>query len=243
MRIILVGSQGKMGQAVARVVDKSEDAKLVALVDRRNSDNGNHYSSIEKVTVPADVILDFSHFSGLDSNLDFVRKTGIPLVICTTGYSPEQRKQIEQAAQTLPIFQSPNMSYGIHIMRRLVSLCSEKLNGWDIELTEVHHNEKKDAPSGTAKILLSEISAMRPELKPVNGRTGERTKNEVGVHSLRGGDVVGKHSVIYFGKQESITITHEADSKENFAEGALRACRFMIGRTSKGSLFTMDDLI
>ena len=191
-----------------------------------------------------DVIIDFSHYSRLDSLLDYSKNKKIPLVVATTGYSDETLKKIKKTAEVIPVLLSSNMSLGVNllndILERIVPVLYEN---YDIEVVEKHHNKKVDSPSGTAKTLVETIEKSCPEnMREQYGREGnsKREKYEIGIHSLRGGTIVGEHSVLFCGEDEIIEIKHTAMSKKIFVVGALKAAEFLIGK--EAGLYTMKDI-
>jgi len=193
-----------------------------------------------------DVIVDFSSPQATFALIDIAVKEKTPLVICPTGFDGAGKKRIEEASKIIPVIFSPNMSVGVNLMFKLVDFASHTLNeGYDIEVFEAHHRMKKDAPSGTARRLLEIIRKAIPRLnKEVHGRegiTGERTNDEIGVQVMRGGDIVGEHTVFYISPEERIEITHRAASREVFARGALKAAEFLAGK--KPGLYTMNDVL
>lgn len=253
LKIIICGYSGKMGKTVTSVAMRSNKCEIVAGVDRGNHSAKNQefpaFSSFESLKtngIKADVIIDFSHPTALLSILEYARQKVIPLVLCTTGYSKEQLSLIADASQILPIFYSRNMSVGINLMIELTRIATEFLgNDFDIEIIEKHHNQKIDAPSGTAFMLAEEVrNSLSGDVEFVYDRhsiEGKRRKNEVGIHSIRGGNIVGEHEVIFAGQNETLTLTHTANSKEIYALGAIRAAEFLCQKNA--GLYTMKNLI
>ncbi len=191
-----------------------------------------------------DVIIDFSHYSRIENLLKFATSKNIPLVIATTGYSQEILTKIEEASKKIPILLSSNMSLGINLLQDILEKITPILYGnYDIELVEKHHNKKLDSPSGTAKTLLETMEKnISEKIIEKYGRIGmeKREKNEIGVHSLRGGTIVGEHSISFCGNDEIIELKHTALSKKIFAEGAIQGAKFLIGKEPK--LYTMKDI-
>lgn len=245
--ILLCGANGKMGKAVDSIVTADNDAKIVAGIDL--IDNGNSYpiyKSIYDVKENFDVIIDFSHPSVTDSILDYAKENNIPAVICTTGLSKEQISKIEFYSKEVPLFFSANMSIGINLLIDLVKRASRILEeNFDIEIIEKHHNLKLDAPSGTALAIadgIAEAVSFNPEyVYDRHSVRKKRDKAEIGIHSMRGGTIVGEHSVIFAGNNEVIEINHSATSKEVFAVGAVKAAKFMKGKPA--GLYNMTQLI
>ncbi len=245
--ILLCGANGKMGKAVDSIVSADNDAKIVAGIDL--IDNGNSYpiyKNIYDVKENFDVIIDFSHPSVTDSILDYAKENNIPAVICTTGLSKEQISKIEFYSKEVPLFFSANMSIGINLLIDLVKRASRILEeNFDIEIIEKHHNLKLDAPSGTALAIadgISEAVSFNPEyVYDRHSVRKKRDKAEIGIHSMRGGTIVGEHSVIFAGNNEVIEINHSATSKEVFAVGAVKAAKFM--KNKPAGLYNMTQLI
>ena len=239
VRILLCGCFGKMGRAVQQLVADRTDCTIAAGVDliRDASAAFPNYTQIEAVEEPVDVIVDFSHPSLLTPILSYAaQKGGIPAVLCTTGYSAEQVEALKAAAQTQPVFYSRNMSLGINLLIELSKKAAKVLGGqFDIEIIEKHHNQKIDAPSGTALMLADAIAGVR------DGQRKKRGKSEIGLHAVRGGTIVGEHEVIFAGNHEVITLSHSAQSKELFATGAVNAAVYMCGKAP--GLYDMSDMI
>lgn len=247
INILLCGANGKMGQAVRRCIDSCDGAVIAAGVDKNPKECGFPvFSDISLVTGKTDCIIDFSHPSVTDSLLDYAKNRKIPAVICTTGLSKDQISKIEFYSREIPIFYSANMSLGVNLITELVQKAAKVLGGsFDIEIVEKHHNQKLDAPSGTA-LAIADAAAEALSYTPhyVYDRHSVRKKrdaDEIGIHSVRGGNIVGEHTVIFAGTDEVVEIKHTATSKEVFAVGAVRASLFLCGK-EKG-LYNMGDLI
>lgn len=199
----------------------------------------------EGLASQVDCIVDFSSAAAIPSLLAFSSHHKIPLVLCTTGLSDETQALVVGASQRTPIFQSGNMSYGINLLEYVLKMVSGRLSPrFDVEIIERHHRRKVDAPSGTALMLSRAISTAVPTLKACYGRSGldaKRQPQDITIHAVRGGTIVGQHEVLYAGPQESLTFTHEAQSREVFAEGALRAAHYIVTKSS--GLYTMQNLI
>lgn len=247
IRAILCGASGKMGGFVASAAENDSEISIVAGVDKVN--NGEKFpvfSSFSDINVDADIIIDFSNVALLDSMLDYALSQNIPLVIATTGYTEEQTGKIKKASEKIPIFFTFNMSVGVNLIAALAKKAASILgDGFDIEIIEQHHNQKIDAPSGTAIMLANAVnSVFGDSLNYEYDRHSvrrKRPKNEIGIHSVRGGTIVGKHDVIFAGHDEVITISHEAQSKEVFAVGAVRAAKFLYGK--KAGLYDMNSMM
>lgn len=246
-KIILCGANGKMGHVIQSVVAGRDDCEIVAGVDINTESNGFPvYSTFGEIKETADVIIDFSNPALLDSMLAFSENKKIPVVIATTGYDDKQKKQIEKASEKCAVFFTYNMSMGINLLANLAKKATEVLGSdFDIEIVEKHHNQKIDAPSGTALMLADAICEeiddnMKYEYDRHSKRE-KRSKNEIGIHSVRGGTIVGEHEIIFAGRDEIITLSHSARSKEIFAVGAVNAAVFMSGKDS--GMYSMKDLI
>lgn len=248
LKIILSGCQGHMGQVITKLVEEQENTMIVAGVDLVSNPNAPYpiYNNFQDIQETADVIIDFSHPSVLENLLAFSVEKQIPAVIATTGLSCCQVEQIEKASQKVALFYSGNMSLGINLLAALVKKAAQILGDRaDIEIVEAHHNQKIDAPSGTANMLLdAAIEGLDKEMVPVydrHSRRQKREKNEIGMHSIRGGTIVGEHQVIFAGKDEVVTLSHSAHSKEVFAVGAVKAAIFLANKPPR--LYDMADVV
>lgn len=246
IKILLTGCAGKMGAAVRHLVDGRADCEITAGVDLFGGDfSFPVYRSVDEVQEAVDVVVDFSHPSALSPILAYCRAhPGTAAVLCTTGYTPEQTEDVVHAAQDLPIFYSRNMSLGINLLMELAKTAETVLGAdFDVEIVEAHHNQKLDAPSGTALMLADAVNEAR-SMKYTYDRHSQRKKRdraELGIHSIRGGTIVGEHQVIFAGSHEVITLSHSAQSKELFAVGAVNAAVFMAGQGP--GLYDMSHLI
>lgn len=247
MKILVNGCNGKMGQEVAKQVRLTQDMDVVCGVDR--IDTGDNpfpvFTNINQIDILPDVIIDFSIPEATLQILEFAKQKNIPIVIATTGFSDQEMKKIEKYSQSLPIFKSANMSYEISLMAKMVSQLALKLENSDIEIIETHHNRKIDSPSGTALILADSINdALNHEMKyeyDRHSKREKRTKKEIGIHSIRGGTEVGKHTVIFFGENESFEITHNCTSRSVFARGAIKAAEFL--QHKENGFYSMNDMV
>lgn len=246
--ILLSGATGKMGQAVYRAAAQSDTVKVVAGYDINTAQYADFpiYDNLSQVQEPIDAIVDFSHPSVFDCLMDWATEKQIPAVICTTGLSAEQLSRLNYEAEKIPVFFSANMSLGINLLIDLVTRASKILEEtFDIEVIEKHHNQKLDAPSGTALAIADAISdavSYPPEyVYDRHSVRQKRNKREIGLHSVRGGTIVGEHEVLFAGTDEVISIKHTATSKEVFAVGAVRAAQFL--KNQKPGLYAMKDLI
>ena len=248
--IILSGCGGRMGQAIIRAAQSSDCVRIVAGVDINAASVAQActfpvYSTVDEFPGKADVIIDFSHHSALASLADYASKTNTALVIATTGHTDQEREAMQALAKEIPVFFSGNMSIGINLLIELCRTASETLGlDFDVEIIEKHHNQKLDAPSGTALMLADAIADTRTDSEYVYDRHSVRKKresSEIGIHSVRGGTIVGEHEVIFAGNQEMISLTHTATSREIFANGALRAAVYLAGKSA--GMYNMSDLI
>lgn len=246
-KIILSGANGKMGRVIQNVVSLRDDCEIVAGVDlNTESTSFPVYTDINEITEKADVIIDFSNPVLLDSLLAYSKANKMPLVIATTGYDDNQKAQINDASKECPIFFTYNMSMGINLLANLAKKAVSVLGSdFDIEIIEKHHNQKIDAPSGTALMLADAIceeidNDMKYEYDRHSKRE-KRTKNEIGLHAVRGGTIVGEHDIMFCGRDEIITLSHSARSKEIFAVGAVNAAVYMNGKDA--GLYDMAELI
>ena len=234
MRVI-IGGRGKMGQLLAAEAERA-GFEVMGMFDAFNLDS-------LKTMEPADMIIDFSHRDNLAWILDYVNEHNCSLVYGTTGLNEGQKASLQKLSEDHPVFFSANYSYGVAVLQEIIRTAAPLLkDSFDIELTETHHNQKQDAPSGTAKALL-EILNPDSEFKEVYGRsgmTGARQK-EIGIHALRGGTEAGEHTVYFFGNSERISITHHADSRMIFVSGAIKAAQFLQDRPA--GMYTMRDLV
>ncbi len=246
-RVILSGCLGKMGRTISESVLNFPNLEIVAGVDV-NTDNSAGYpifSNISDCHIEADVVLDFSRPASLDSLINYCADKKLPLILCATGYSDEELYKIKETSKIIPIFKSANMSIGVNLINNILKDISAMLyKNYDIEIIEKHHNQKVDSPSGTALLLANTIKDSIPEETIfVNGRDGisKRAKNEIGIHAIRGGSIVGDHDVLFAGAGEIIQLSHTALSREVFATGALKACEYMDGKPN--GIYSMEDVI
>ncbi|MCH5198895.1 MAG: 4-hydroxy-tetrahydrodipicolinate reductase [Oscillospiraceae bacterium] len=246
MKILLSGIKGFMGSEVVKLCEKGvRDADLLAGVDINA--NGNEetlcFKTFNEVNVVSDVLIDFSHFSLTEALLDFAVMNNLPLVLATTGQTDEQRELIKEAAKKIPIFFAANYSLGVALLIELAKKTAATFPEADIEIVETHHNRKIDAPSGTALAIFDAVKSVRSNAVKKLGRAGleKRTSDEIGLHAIRHGNIVGIHEVIVGTENQTITLRHEAHSRALFAEGALAAAQFLINK--EPGLYTMNDLI
>ncbi len=247
VRIILCGACGKMGGNVLSLLADDGEAEAVCGVDLFPKEIGIPvYKSFAEVTEDADVIIDFSSPVGLEDRLQYAKTHGMGVVLAATGFSAEDLQLIDSYAMQIPLFKTANLSLGVNLMQALIKTAAEVLGKeYDVEIIERHHNLKKDAPSGTALMLADTVNeAFRGEKWYVNGRegiVGAREQDEIGIHAVRGGTIVGEHEVMFAGEDEIITISHSARSKRVFAVGAIRAAKFLKGK--QAGRYEMKDLL
>lgn len=248
-RVIMHGCNGTMGRVITGLAKDMEGLEIVAGVDVRDDGTQAYpvFSSLEACTVPADVIVDFASAKAVDHLLDYCVEHTMPLVLCTTGLSPEQVERTKEAAGKTAVLRSANMSLGVNTLLKLVQDAARVLAtaGFDMEIVEKHHNQKVDAPSGTALALADSLNeAMDHQYHYKYDRTAERVKRdkkEIGIQAVRGGSIVGEHDVIFAGPDEVVTFSHTAYSKAVFGKGALEAAKFLAGKAP--GLYTMADVI
>ncbi len=249
INILLTGCNGRMGNAVTNIVSENEGYLIVGGVDVNGAKTATDFpvfASIDEFSGSCDVIVDFSYHTATEGILNYAIEHNLPVVICTTGHSPEETAAIKNAAEKIPVFYSRNMSLGINLIIALAKKACLSLGpSFDIEIIEKHHNQKLDAPSGTALMIADAIKEVRPEeTEYVYDRhlvRQKRQQKEIGIHAVRGGTIVGEHEVIFAGKDEVITLSHSAASRNVFAEGAVRAAGFMVGKSC--GLYSMDDVV
>jgi len=246
-KLLISGCNGHMGRVVAQICQEADDIEIVGGFDLLGQENDFPvWSSPAACPCQADAVIDFSSPAALEGLLTFGIGRHIPLVLSTTGYGEEQVCAIQEAAKQIPIFRSANMSLGINVLMALVTKAAAALESFDIEIVERHHNRKLDAPSGTA-LMLAEAAEKGIPYTPVtvydrHSARKPREKCEIGISSIRGGNIVGEHEVIFAGRDEVVELKHTAMSREVFASGALRAARFL-ANTGKPGLYSMDDLV
>lgn len=248
LKILISGCNGHMGQVVAQLCRENEDIEVVGGFDLLGQEREDFpvFPSPAAFSGQADALIDFSVPAALPALLELGTAKGIPLVLCTTGYSEEQLAAIDAAVRTVPIFRSGNMSLGVNVLSELVRRAAAALGeDFDVEIVERHHRRKVDAPSGTA-LMLAQAAAEGLPYPPeyVYERQSvrrPRDAREIGISSVRGGNIVGDHEVVFAGRDEVIELKHSAMSREVFASGALRAARFLAGKAP--GLYSMKDLV
>lgn len=247
INLLISGANGRMGKKVKELSSSFAEIKVVCGVDIcENFSDANYpiYSKIADVKEDVDVIIDFSSPKSLDGILEFIKGKNTGAVLCSTGYTEEDINKINVASNNNAIFRSANMSLGVNVLIELVKSACKKLYGFDVEIIEKHHNQKVDAPSGTALMLADGIKEVQSEKFYTYGRegiVGKRQPNEIGIHAIRGGNIVGEHQVIFAGTDETINLTHQATDRGVFANGALNAAIFLSNK--KNGLYNMSDML
>ena len=243
MRILLSGYDGHMGREVRACAERDMNSTIVAGVDPMAPESEICFPSFNACTAEADVIIDFSHHSMTGELLDFAEAKKLPVVLATTGQTEEEKDRIRQAARNIPVFLAANYSLGIAVLTDLVKRATALYPDAEIEIVEQHHDRKLDAPSGTALSLFNAVQEVRPAATANCGRSGQgkRTVDEVGIHAIRMGNIVGVHEVMIGTQNERITLKHEAFSRGVFAEGSLKAAKFLIGKAP--GMYDMKDLL
>lgn len=244
MNIILNGANGRMGKEIRAALEKNSDMGIVAAIDPGfELANAIQMANFPVYDIGADAIIDFSHHSAINAVADYAEKFNVPVVLCTTGQTEEEMARVNELAKKVPVFFSANMSMGVALLCELAKKSAEVLPDAEIEIIEKHHSAKLDAPSGTALMLANAIKSVREKLTFMLGRSGrrERDKNEIGIHAVRAGSIVGEHEVILATKNEIITVSHSAMSRSVFADGAIAAAKWIKGKSA--GLYTMQDLI
>lgn len=249
IKIILNGCNGHMGQVITQIVSEDDGIEIAAGIDLRDEGKNPYpvFSSFAQCDQTADVIVDFSSPKAFDAMMDYSAAKQIPVVVCTTGLSEEQLKRLEEESKNVAVLRSANMSLGINLLLKLLQDAAKTLApaGFDIEIVEKHHNLKKDAPSGTALALADSINeAMDHQYTYKYDRSQSyepRDKKELGISSVRGGNIVGVHEVLFAGLDETITFTHTAYSKSVFAKGAVQAAKYLAGKPA--GFYNMSNVI
>ena len=248
VKIILNGCFGRMGKVITEIVKENNECEIIAGVDAFSQGQSDFpvYKNIDDVKEKADVIIDFSNPSALDDLLNFATYNKSAIVLATTGYNDEQISKIKEYSKKIPVFFTFNMSLGINLLTALSKKAASILgNDFDIEIIEKHHNQKLDAPSGTALMLANSINEVFDDSLQYeydrHSKRQKRSKKEIGMHSVRGGTIVGEHEVIFAGKDEVITLSHSAASRTVFANGAVKAAIFMSKK--EPGLYDMKSII
>ena len=249
VRIIMHGCNGKMGQVIRGLLEGDSEAKLVAGIDMTDDKKSPYpvYTDIRECNVEADCLVDFSTAAAVDKMLDYCVERKLPCVLCTTGLGPEQLSKVDEAAKSIALLRSANMSLGINLLLKLLKNAAGVLApaGFDMEIVEKHHNLKVDAPSGTAialaDVINEELDNTYSYVYDRSARREKRPEKEIGISAVRGGTIVGDHDVIFAGPDEVITFSHRAYSKAVFGKGAVQAAKFLAGKPA--GRYDMSDVI
>lgn len=245
LKIIINGYSGSMGKVLTKCANEDSELEIVCGASKDDLDVPfKTYQKMSDVEESADVIIDFSHHSTIDDTLSYAIKTKTPIVIATTGFNDEELEKIKKASNIIPIFHSSNMSLGVNVLIKLVKEAAKALNGFDIEIIEKHHNKKLDAPSGTAVMIANGVKEVLPDSEYIYGRHGrsdKRSSNEIGIHAIRGGTIVGEHTTIFAGHDEVVEIKHSAQSKDIFAKGAIAAAKFLVKQ--EAGYYNMNNML
>lgn len=245
MKILVSGMMGHMGRILSDMINEDNELTLLCGVDRNANDTYKYkcYKSFNEVKDDIDVIIDFSHHSLTNELVDFALSKNKALVVATTGQTEEEKNKLNEASKSIPIFYAANYSLGIAVLINQAKKIASIMNDADIEIVETHHNRKLDAPSGTALAIANGLKEVRQNANLVCGRNGnkKREKNDIGINAIRLGNVVGIHEVLVSTEHECISIKHEAYDRGLFAEGAIKACKFLYGK-EKG-LYNMNDML
>lgn len=246
LNVLVNGCNGKMGNVVCNLIEENENMQVIGGFDKVSYSDSKFpiFTETQNINVKPDVIIDFSLPVATLNILNYAKANNIPMVIATTGFSDEENKVIKETSKTIPIFKSANMSFDIMIMKKLVAKLAPLLKDTDIEIIEAHHNRKVDSPSGTAQMLANSINeALGNTLHCEYNRHDKhekRDKHEIGMSSIRGGNIVGEHTVQFIGNFETFEIKHTSYSRNVFAEGALKAAEFIVTQTP--NLYSMEDM-
>ena len=245
LRVIISGYSGSMGKVLTKCANEDSELEIVCGASKDDLDVPfKTYHKMSEVEELADVIIDFSHHSTIEDTLSYAIKTKTPIVIATTGFNDEELTKIKKASNIIPIFHSSNMSLGVNVLVKLVKESAKSLNGFDIEIIEKHHNKKLDAPSGTAVMIANGVKEVLPDSEYIYGRHGrsdKRSSNEIGIHAIRGGTIVGEHTTIFAGHDEVVEIKHSAQSKDIFAKGAIAAAKFLVKQ--EAGYYNMNNML
>jgi len=242
MKVIVYGANGAMGKIVcSKCLDSGYE--VVARVDSAFETSGDCYNKISEYNGGADVIIDFSYHGAIGDITSYAVKNNIPVIVATTGHTAEEKELISEAAKTVPVFYAGNYSVGIALLCDLTRKAVEVMEGADVEIVEVHHNRKIDAPSGTALMLFDAVKEARPDATAVLGRSGQKKReaSDVGINSIRMGNVVGIHEVHVCTNTQTITLRHEAHDRALFADGAITAAKYLV--TMGAGLYNMKDML
>ena len=247
VNVLISGALGRMGKKVFEACTLTDGVKAVCGVDIKedfSSPDFPVYASFNEIKEDVDVVIDFSSPLALPSIIDYAVKNNKPMVLCATGYNKEELDIIDNASKSVAVFRSANMSLGANVLIEAVKVVASLLSDFDMEIVEKHHNQKVDAPSGTALMIADAIKEILPEkfyLYGREGKVGKRTKDEIGIHAIRGGNIVGEHDAIFAGLNETVTLSHQATDRSVFALGAVKAGCFI--KDKPAGKYNMQDLI
>lgn len=241
MKVIINGIDGAMGKILSRIIAETDDMEVIAGVTPTGADGA--FLKMDDYQGPADMVIDFSHHSVTKELMDYCVAHKLPVVVCTTGQTEDEMQYIADAAASIPVFKSANMSVGVALVAKVVKEVAAKFGKCDVEIVETHHNRKVDAPSGTALMLADAVIEARPELHYNTGRSGQakRQPDEIGISAVRMGNIVGTHEVMFGTASQTISITHQAHDRALFADGAVAAARFLAGKPA--GMYDMNDLL
>lgn len=241
MKVIINGIDGAMGKMLSRIIAETDDMEVIAGVTPTGADGA--FLKMDDYQGPADMVIDFSHHSVTKELMDYCVAHKLPVVVCTTGQTEDEMQYIADAAASIPVFKSANMSVGVALVAKVVKEVAAKFGKCDVEIVETHHNRKVDAPSGTALMLADAVIEARPELHYNTGRSGQakRQPDEIGISAVRMGNIVGTHEVMFGTASQTISITHQAHDRALFADGAVAAARFLAGKPA--GMYDMNDLL
>lgn len=250
IKISICGARGRMGSNVMRLVQENIDLELAGLIEDPKHkdisfmvDGMNVTSDISLGIKDSDIVIDFSHPASTMKLITECTNNNKKIVIGTTGFNPDEMAEIKKTAEKTPVLLSPNMSVGVNLVFKLVKEITDKLPDYEKEIIEAHHNRKVDAPSGTALKIAKIISKSDDTLVyGREGKTGPRKKNEIGIHAIRAGNIVGEHTVMWVGPYERVELTHRAESRDVFASGAIKAAVWL-NNQPPGKLYSMDDVL
>ncbi len=248
-KVIMLGCNGRMGQMITEMISQDDECQIVAGVDIFTEKENSYpvFSKIEDCQIDADAIIDFSSANEFEKRMDYAVEKQIPIIVCSTGLSEEQLAYMKKASEKVAVLKSANMSLGVNLLLKLVKEAAQKLaaDGFDVEIVEKHHNQKLDAPSGTALALADSINeAMNGQYEYVFDRSQvrqKRGKKELGISAVRGGTIVGEHDVIFAGTDEVVTFSHTAYSRAVFAKGSITAAKYIKGKPA--GMYDMSDVL
>ncbi len=249
IKVLMHGCNGKMGRMVTALIEQDKEMEIVAGIDSYMDTTNSYpvFQEIEACTISADVVIDFSNAKAVDALLAYCVTRNLPVVLCTTGLSKEQLEKVTEVSKKIAVLKSANMSLGINLLMKLLKDASKVLapSGYDVEIIEKHHNQKLDAPSGTALALADCVNESLEEAYTYvydrSQKREKRGKKEIGISAVRGGTIVGEHEVIFAGLDEVIELKHTAYSRSVFGKGAMEAARFLVGKEAR--MYDMSDVI